>query len=289
MTGIGIALRLGRVSNLPTVWSNTLAGAVLAGAGLNAGARLGPAMLAFSLLAFSLFYVGGMYLNDAFDRAIDARERPNRPIPAGLVSARTVFAAGFGMLGAGVLLLALNGVAALVAGLALAAVIVAYDRNHKGNPLSPVVMAACRALVYAGAAVALTGALTPALAGGAAVLLCYVIGLTYVAKKEQVNDLGAVWPLAALAVPFLYAPVALAITPLSAALFAALLAWVLHALSLVLIPERRDVKRAVGAFIAGIALLDALLIAGHGQPALAGAAVVAFVLTHLFQRHVPGT
>ena len=26
------ALRLGRVSNLPTVWSNTLAGAVLAGA-----------------------------------------------------------------------------------------------------------------------------------------------------------------------------------------------------------------------------------------------------------------
>ena len=284
MTGIGIAFRLGRVSNLPTVWSNTLAGAVLAGAGSDAVARLGPAML-----ALSLFYVGGMYLNDAFDRAIDARERPDRPIPAGLVSARTVFAAGFGMLAAGVLLLAVNGVAALAAGLALAAVIVAYDWNHKGNPLSPVVMAACRALVYAGAAVALTGAFTPTLAGGAAVLLCFVIGLTYVAKKEQVNDLGSVWPLAALAVPFLYAPAALEITGLSAALFAALLAWVLHALSLVLIPGRRDVKRAVGAFIAGIALLDALLIAGHGQPALAGAAVLAFVLTRLFQRHVPGT
>ena len=39
------------------------------------------------LLAMSLFYVGGMYLNDYFDRAIDARERPERPIPAGDISA----------------------------------------------------------------------------------------------------------------------------------------------------------------------------------------------------------
>ena len=29
-----VALRLGRVSNLPTVWSNSLAGLVLAGGGL---------------------------------------------------------------------------------------------------------------------------------------------------------------------------------------------------------------------------------------------------------------
>jgi hypothetical protein len=36
-----------------------------------------------------------MYLNDAFDQEIDARERPERPIPSGAVSARTVFGAGF--------------------------------------------------------------------------------------------------------------------------------------------------------------------------------------------------
>ena len=47
------ALRLGRVSNLPTVWTNTLAGAVLAGAG-SFGAEF-----ALLLLAFSLFYTGG--------------------------------------------------------------------------------------------------------------------------------------------------------------------------------------------------------------------------------------
>jgi 4-hydroxybenzoate polyprenyltransferase len=70
-----VALRLGRVSNVPTVWTNALAGVVLAdGAlGLGGAVRLG--------IALSLFYVGGMYLNDAFDHAIDARERPTRPGP----------------------------------------------------------------------------------------------------------------------------------------------------------------------------------------------------------------
>src|SRR5919106_4234732 len=94
-----VALRLGRVSNLPTVWINTLTGIVLAG-----GALASPLTLPL-LLAFSLFYVGGMYLNDAFDARIDAIERPERPIPSGAISARAVFAAGFAMLAAGVLLL----------------------------------------------------------------------------------------------------------------------------------------------------------------------------------------
>ena len=90
-------LRLGRVSNLPTVWTNVLAGAVLAGR-----ATVGPGRAGRSLaLALSLFYVGGMYLNDAFDREIDARERPERPIPSGRIGAGEVFALGFGLLGAG--------------------------------------------------------------------------------------------------------------------------------------------------------------------------------------------
>ena len=57
------------------------------------------------LVALSLFYVGGMYLNDAFDAGIDAVERPERPIPSGQVSAETVFAAGFGMLALGLAVL----------------------------------------------------------------------------------------------------------------------------------------------------------------------------------------
>src|ERR1700685_242187 len=74
-------LRLGRVSNLPTVWTNVLVGAVLSGGDWR-GWQLG-----LMLVAMSLFYVGGMYLNDYFDRAIDARERPEPPIPSGEISA----------------------------------------------------------------------------------------------------------------------------------------------------------------------------------------------------------
>src|ERR1700733_16333044 len=86
-------LTLGRVSNLPTVWTNVLAGAVLSGGDWR-NWRLG-----LMLVAMSLFYVGGMYLNDYFDRTIDARERPERPIPSGEISAGGGATIGFFFLG----------------------------------------------------------------------------------------------------------------------------------------------------------------------------------------------
>ncbi len=103
------ALILGRVSNLPTVWTNMLVGLVLAG-GVVGGAAADAKTLPL-LLALSLFYVGGMYLNDAFDAALDALERPERPIPSGRVGRGTVFALGFAMLGGGLALLLWLGLA----------------------------------------------------------------------------------------------------------------------------------------------------------------------------------
>ena len=60
------ALVLGRVSNLPTVWTNTLVGLVLAG-GTAGDVRNLPLVL-----ALSLFYHDGIYLNDAFDAGLYA-------------------------------------------------------------------------------------------------------------------------------------------------------------------------------------------------------------------------
>jgi 4-hydroxybenzoate polyprenyltransferase len=74
-------LRLGRVSNLPTVWTNVLAGAVL-GSGDWRSWHLG-----LVLIAMSLFYVGGMYLNDYFDRRSMPASGP-QPIPSGHFGAR---------------------------------------------------------------------------------------------------------------------------------------------------------------------------------------------------------
>ena len=92
-------LELGRVSNLPTVWTNVACGAALSGAPLRA------APLVLVAVAGSLFYVGGMLLNDAFDAEIDRRERPERPIPSGRATLSEVYGFGYGMLAAGLALL----------------------------------------------------------------------------------------------------------------------------------------------------------------------------------------
>ena len=279
-----VLLQLGRVSNLPTVWSNVLAGMVLA------GGIAPPPVLAAVLLAGSLMYVGGMFLNDAFDAAIDARERPERPIPSGRIARRTVFAMGFGLLALGVALLALVAPAAALAGLLLAGAIILYDAWHKGNVLSPVVMGVCRMLVYAVAGYAVTASPAPALFWGAFALLAYLIGLTYIAKQENLGEIKNLWPLAFLAWPFLYALPALTAGLLPALLYLAFAAWALYALTFIF---RRDAKRSVPrtviSLIAGISLLDALLIAWSGGTGLALAAVGCFAVTMAGQRWIRGT
>lgn len=280
-------LTLGRVSNLPTIWTNVLAGMVLAGAT--------PSLSAFLvlLLSLSLFYVGGMYLNDAFDREVDARERPDRPIPAGLISARRVFGLGFAMIAGGILLLVPGSqpdtrVEALLAGGVLAAVIIAYDVWHKGNPFSPVLMGLARALVYLTAGIASVGRIDSDLLEGALLLLAYLIGLTYVAKQETLGRVRNLWPLVFLAVPFVYVSFTIPGSATEIAIVLGFAAWVAYALSL-LVREPRRIPRAVVSLIAGISLLDATLIATQGTPALAWAAVAGFAATLALQRVVSGT
>lgn len=288
---LSVALRLGRVSNLPTVWTNVFTGVALA------GAAAADARLAILLVSLSLFYVGGMFLNDAFDSAFDAKSRPERPIPSGQVSAAQVHAFGFGMLAVGVGLLAWAGYGfepftqwrPVLAGIALAIAITFYNWHHKDNPLSPLVMGVCRLLVYVAAAYAVASVLPQPVFIAAIVLLCYLIGLTYTAKQEHLDRLGAVWPLTFLAVSVAYG-IWLALWQ-SAALLPLLLfvGWTLYALWLLRRRAKGDVPRAVVSLIAGIALLDSVILAGHGAPLLAGLAVVAFVLTLSLQRWVSGT
>jgi 4-hydroxybenzoate polyprenyltransferase len=175
-------LLLARVSNLPTVWSNVLAG--------SSGA-VGLAATSVELrdifglgAAASLFYTGGMLLNDAFDAPHDRVARPERPIPRGDVGRGEAFAAGAVCLLLGELLLG-AGLARWL-GAALAAAIVVYDLSHKGNPVAPVVMGACRALVYAVAGVS-AGEVPGGVIAGAVAMWVYVSGLTVVARLAGPN------------------------------------------------------------------------------------------------------
>jgi 4-hydroxybenzoate polyprenyltransferase len=281
------ALELGRVSNLPTVWTNVMAGVALTGAPIRA------ASVAALCLSLSLFYTGGMFLNDAFDREIDARERPERPIPSGRVTALEVFTAGFGQLAAGLAVLCAHAAVAaptvwapLISGLVLAGLIVAYDVNHKKNRLSPVVMGLCRVFVYVTAAVSV-GEINGGVIEGGLVLLSYLIGLTYVARQENLREVRNLWPLGFLAIPFVHtAPTA---APLTILVFAGFLLWTANALSFLRVRPRANIPRAVVSLIAGISLLDAKLTAQAGHPVLAALAIGGFAATLAGQRYVRGT
>lgn len=286
-------LRLGRVSNLPTVWSNVLAALALGGLGAQP-----PGLVLGLLIAFSLAYVAGMFLNDAFDRHIDARERPERPIPSGEVSATQVFLAGFGLLGSSIL--GLVGLAAaspggsplgaLLGGGLLASAIVLYDVRHKGNPLSPVLMGLCRSFVYLATGLALSGSVTQGLVLGAVGLLGHVVGITYAARHEAQGRLRWLWPLACLGL----GPLAVLLTA-RAYPIALLAAWLLLmaqlavALRWLMVPRVRSVPRAVVRLIAAIALLDAALCAGAGQMSFALICVGCFVVTVRLQKVIAGT
>jgi 4-hydroxybenzoate polyprenyltransferase len=183
-------LLLARVSNLPTVWSNVLAGLVAGSAVLNSSTA--PATVVLLMLAASAFYTGGMFLNDAFDAPFDQRARPERPLPRGEVGLTEAFVVGGALLALGLVLVSSNR-SVLMVGIGLAAAIVFYDARHKGSTVAPLVMGACRGLVYLMAAA--TGVLSPVAWAGAGVMLVYVAGLTVVAKRAGAN---ARWLIPAL-------------------------------------------------------------------------------------------
>jgi hypothetical protein len=279
---LSLALRLGRVSNLPTVWSNVAAGLVLAGGSPSVRA------LALLVLAASAFYVGGMFLNDAFDAEIDAKERPERPIPSGEITKTAVMRWGFGFLALGVVLVAFVHPRAVLAALGTCGLIVLYDRFHKGNPAGPLVMGLCRVGLYTIAAYAVAPSLSRGVLVGAALLLGYVLGLTYVAKHEGSGRLGRMWPLVGLFAPLLVLGPGLVGDPRALVLLSAFGLWVVRAIRLV----RRggpSIRRAVVSLIAGISILDALLVFSAGRPDIAVFALLAFGATLASQRVISGT
>jgi 4-hydroxybenzoate polyprenyltransferase len=286
---LSVLLKLGRVSNLPTVWTNVLAGTALAG---GASSRV----VLFLIVGMSLFYTAGMFLNDAFDYDFDRKFRPERPIPSGQIARREVFEWGGSMLLGGLLLVlfaAREGppeavVTAGAGALTLIGVIVIYDWRHKNNPVSPLLMGLCRVLIYLIAGLAVVNTIPLPLLAAALALLCYLIGLTYAAKLEM-RSVMTFWPLAFLAVPLIYGATLAAHSLPVAVLFILFAAWMIRALSFLLIKSRRSIPRAVIGLIAGLCLWDAVLVASTGETALAMLCLAGLAATMGLQRWVSGT
>jgi 4-hydroxybenzoate polyprenyltransferase len=207
-------LELARISNLPTVWTNVLAGWLLAG-----GAWTWDT-LGWLFAGGSLLYTAGMILNDAMDVKFDREHRKERPIPSGRISAATAWTVGMGMLVAGAAMSFFGAGACGWLVLVLMGAILLYDVFHKPWAGSVLIMGACRVLLYLMAGSAVTGGLSwddnwelvvKALALGG-----YIVGVSLVARMESSTINAVRLPQLFLGVGCLVLPLPAAIAPFMA-------------------------------------------------------------------------
>ncbi len=141
-------LELARPANVVTAFADILAGFAAAGAlaGLlfgQEGALLGN--LAWLLAATAGLYAGGVVFNDVFDAALDAKERPERPIPSGRVTRTQAAAFGSILLAGGMGAAACVGPSSFLLAAAIACCALGYDAAAKRHIIAgPVTMGLCR-------------------------------------------------------------------------------------------------------------------------------------------------
>lgn len=137
-------VRLARPANVVTAIADILAGVAISGY-LSNDASLSPVL--WLALSTAALYGGGVVLNDFFDAPIDKLERPERPIPRGVVSLKEAAFFGVTLLAIGIAsAYVVSGISALLAlSIALAAVV--YDKWAKhSSVLGPLTMGLCRGL-----------------------------------------------------------------------------------------------------------------------------------------------
>jgi len=163
--------------------------------------------LAMLLASSAFLYTAGMVLNDVYDVEVDARERPQRPIPSGRVPLEVARLIGFEFLiigmafGWGVSWLDGSYRPGLIAS-ALALAVVMYDRVLKHTPAAPLMMGSCRFLnVLLGMSTLAQSVETwhYLIAGG---IGTYIAGVTWFARTEsrKSNRWLLLWGIAVMAI-----------------------------------------------------------------------------------------
>ncbi len=276
-------LVLGRTSNVPTVWSNCLAGWLLGGGG---------ELWRFILLCFgaTFLYIGGMYLNDLFDVHFDRQHRLERPIPSGKITVEEVIAWTGLWFALGVLCLIFLGKTTAVLTSLLLISIILYDAVHKLIGFSPVLMASCRFFLYLVAASAAADGVTGLAVWSAVVLGAYIVGLSYLAKKESTKGMLRFWPCLFLVLPMVLAFIVdgFGFRAVSVLYSCLLLGWIGWCLQFTFGAAHRNIGRTVSGLLAGIVLVDLLAVVVV-TPALVATFLCFFAGSLLFQRYIPAT
>jgi len=268
-------LTLLRPPNLFTVPGDPLAGAMLA-AGVTGMATPWHNLLGVTVAAL-LLYAAGLLSNDYFDRSIDARERPDRPIPSGAVSAPSVVWVALLLTGVALMMALRAGGIPFTLALLLALAVWFYNGIGKRHPgLAPFAMGLCRGLsLLMGATVLGMPGLTAWPVVGSALALTLVIALITALARDEASTTGIpISPLTRWGIPA-------ALTGwMGAGWYAATtqspgLALILAAMSILwslvwIIPlkkteQPRRVQASVGGLIRGLLFAQAALCAFSGR------------------------
>ncbi len=267
-TVIGGFLRLARPANLPTAAADILAGIALAGIFSTENTTFFWVTPIVCLVFASAFlYAGGVVLNDVFDYKLDSVERPERPIPSGLVSVGGASFFGILLLLSGIVLAfyvnPLSGTIAII----LAFSIVLYDAiSKKHGFFGPLNMGLCRGLnLMLGMSV--LGVLSQW--WYAVVPLVYIFGITLISRgevhgnnKKHIIWAGVLYALVILGVVGMvtFKTGQIAITVPFLVLFAFLVYRPLINAHRINSPE--NIKKAVMAGVISLIALDAAMAVG---------------------------
>jgi 4-hydroxybenzoate polyprenyltransferase len=231
-----------------------------------------------------------MFLNDACDYFYDVQYRRERPIPSGTIDLMTVWCFSIGWLSIGTLVLVFLGQTTAVLAVLLLVAIVAYDITHKWINFGPVIMAGCRFLLYLVAGSTAAQGVSGLTVWSAIALALYIVGLSYLARRESSKGPLYAWPSYLLLAPVLLALIANTGGYRLAALFLALLLvlWILWCLRYTFWNPKREVGRTVAGLLAGIVLVDWLAVAGGGW-GLSVVFLLLFATALFFQKFIPAT
>lgn len=275
-------LILGRISNLPTVWSNILCAWFLC-------EQIISRDLFFIALIISLVYIGGMYLNDYLDADFDEIHCSERPIPSGKINKLMVLVLGLlWMVGAILITMILFEHTSVTWLALLVAMVCIYNWIHKKTPLAILAMGGCRFLIYPMTASIFSAEVSVKIFWAGLGMFLYIVGLSGVARSSNAQPV-----LKIVSVGFILVSITLvfltADLQISGMSIISLVALLLGAGYFLFVTRPISVGTIVEGLLAGIILLDFLKVSWSvGIEITFGSIFIGlFLLSLLAQRKIP--
>lgn len=183
-------LQLMRPANIITAWADILLGFAASGSVMILQVVTGSVILAdlvplaWLLLATTGLYGGGVVFNDVFDAELDAKERPERPIPSDRASRHSATTLGSLLFAVGIVAASQVSWLSAILATTVAFAALTYDAFTKHHAvLGPINMGACR-----GGNLLLGVSTVPAMVGErwflAFIPIAYIAAITAISRGE---------------------------------------------------------------------------------------------------------